>query len=81
MKIFDIKIFWQIHDLEEDSVAELVLVPEVGGRTAGVEELLAGVLPRHVGEVEVALNIHSQSGGVDRLQGSVSALKIFQHFN
>ena len=78
MKIFNIKIFWQIHDLEEDSVAELVLVPEVGGRTAGVEELLAGVLPRHVGEVEVALNIHSQPGGVDGLQGAVCALELWK---
>ena len=51
--------------------------PEVGGGAAGVEELLAGILPCHVGEVKVALNIHSQPGGVDGLQGTVCALKIF----
>ena len=67
-----------LDDLEEDSVAELVLVPEVGGRTAGVQKLLAGVLPGRVGEVKVALNINSQPRRVDGLQGAVCALELWK---
>ena len=70
-----------LDDLKEDSVAQLVLVPEVGGCTAGVEELLAGVLPGDVREVEIALNVHSQAGGVDCLQRSIGALRDMRYKN
>ena len=49
-------------------VPELVLIPEVRSGRARVEEVLGGVFPRDVGEPELALGVHSQPGGVDRLQ-------------
>ena len=64
--------------LEKNSVAELVLVPKVGGGAAGVHGLVAVVLPRHVGEVQVALHVHRQPGRVDCLQGPVCALQLVE---
>ena len=61
--------------LEKNSVAKLVLVPEVRGGAAGVHRLVTVVLPRHVGEVEVALHVDGQPGRVDGLQGPVGALQ------
>ena len=61
--------------LEEHSVAKLDLIPEATGGGAGVEELVAVVLLGHVGEVEVALGVHSHPGGVGRFQGAVSSLE------
>ena len=62
--------------LEEHSVAQLDLVPEARGGGAGVQELVAVVLLGHVGEVEVALGVHSHPGRVGCLQGAVSSLKL-----
>ena len=62
--------------LEEHSVAKLDLIPEAGGGGAGVQELVAVVLLGHVGEVEVALRVHSHPGRVGCLQGAVSSLKL-----
>ena len=58
-----------------DLVPELVLVPEVRGCGASVEEVIAVVLPCDVGEVEIALHVNSQSRGVDGFQGPVETLK------
>ena len=67
--------------LEEHSVAKLDLVPEAGGGGAGVQELVAVVLLGHVGEVEIALGVHSHPGGVGCLQGAVSSLKQGNNMN
>ncbi len=61
--------------LEEDPVAQLVLVPEVGCSRAGVQELVRHVVARHVGEPQVPLHVHRQSRRVDCLQGSVCTLQ------
>ena len=61
--------------LEEHSVPELDLIPEAGGGGAGVQELVAVVLLGHVGEVQVALGVHSHPGRVCCLQGAVCSLK------
>lgn len=61
--------------LQDNPIAELVLAPEVGRGRAGVEELVGGVLARHVGEEEVALRVHRQAGRVDRLEGAVRVLQ------
>ena len=46
-------------------ISKLVLIPEVAGGRAGVQEIFGGVLPSHVGEPELSLGVHSQSRGVD----------------
>ena len=63
-----------LDDLHVDAVAEFVLVSEVGGGRAGVQEVLGGVLAGHVGEPEVAFRVDRQPGRVDRLE-PVLALK------
>lgn len=65
----------RLDDLEVDLVTQLVLVPEVGGSRAGVEEVIAVVFPGDVREVEIALDINSQSRGVDGFQGPIETLK------
>ena len=69
------RLFTLFSHLEEHSVAKLDLIPEATGGGAGVEELVAVVLLGHVGEVEVALGVHSHPGGVGRLQGAVCSLE------
>ncbi len=71
-------LFFSFHHelyLQEDPVAKLVLVPEVGGGGAGVQELVRHVVPRHVREPEVPLHVHRQPGRVDRLQRTVRTLE------
>ena len=53
--------------LENDSVSDFVLAPEVGGGAAGVEEVVGGVLTGDVAEPEVPLGVHRQPGRVGRL--------------
>ena len=65
----------RLDHLQVHLVTELVLVPEVGSSGAGVEEVIAVVFPRHIGEVEVAFNINSQTRGVDGLKCAVETLK------
>lgn len=61
-----------LNDLHVNTVAKFVLVTEVGGGRAGVQEVLGGVLPGHVGEPEVAFGVYGQPGRVDRLQPVLS---------
>ena len=57
-----------LDDLEVHLVAELVLVPEVGGGRAGVHEVVGGVLAGDVGEPELSLGVDRHARGVDGLE-------------